>query len=560
VAPKRGVNGRPRQLAPVPARRERLIDDAEHLAIDAATGNVPAAVADGVKTLFDLVGAERSSNARRPGTVVNSRASRYPPATATRLAVETNPGPPKGSRRKRNVLSLPPGRAKRAIRSVLRSAPRRSQTNNNQMNGRLFYTAGASRAPQSANRRTRLRFVSTSDDSITLTGHDFMATVSVNTNMEPGDRILVADVHPLAIAGSTRLSRIASAFETYLYTKYHATVITTADTTVKANYTLHFDKDSGDALIPETGGGVQAKSQAIGHNGIIHKAFENSELSMPLHNQQKEYFVQGNGSDARLTRQARFYILASTAPSHAFDMDVWINWTCRLRLPALDGPSVDGSGPLSTVYCDTATATAINPLGTAAPSSASQIAAGIGVGYNGSDSYVYWKTGYKVPAEFSFLCQLAGAATASWSHSSSSNLAAVPGSINGNTVASGKTADYHTLRYSGGTTSLALTAARFWNGSQWISEASPSTLSVYWYMYMHLGTFTTPSSVVFTIQELHYLGGSMVKHATRKVESVETKTQWARDMLPSDDEVDYRSLPRQDDEKSVKSLPRRSLK
>jgi hypothetical protein len=339
-----------------------------------------------------------------------------------------------------------------------------------------------------------MRFTAMSDNTITLEGHDFMATVSVPTSLRPGDRILVADVHPLAIVGSSRLGRIASAFETYLYSRYHATVITTADTATKGNYTLHFDKDSGDSLIPNTGAGFQAKEQAVAHDGIIKKAFENAELAMPRHNQQKEYYVQANGSDPRLTKQARFYILCSTAPSAAYDMDVWINWTCTLRLPAIDGPSESGAG-VSTFYAPHSSSTAANPFGTAIPTAVpSSTQTGIGIGYNGTDSYVYCRQGSRSMAEFNMVTLMTGAATTTLTHAFSSNLAAVPGAYAAN-AGSGTTAllDVHTLRYNGTPTTVALTNAWYWDGSAWLVEPN-LTVPVHWYVYFHLATFTTPSA------------------------------------------------------------------
>jgi len=343
-----------------------------------------------------------------------------------------------------------------------------------------------------------------SDNTITLEGHDFMATVNVPMTLKPGDRILVADVHPLAIIGTSRLGRIASAFETYLYSRYHATVITTADTATKGNYTLHFDKDSGDSLIPATGAGAPAKEQAVAHDGIIKKAFENAELTMPRHNQQKEYYVEANTSDPRLTKQARFYILCSTTPSAAYDMDVWINWTCTLRLPAIDGPSESALGAFATFYAPTTGQSAANPMGTSTPTLApSGNFPGIGIGYNGTDSYVYCKVGYRVPAEFAMVTYLPGAVVTAFAHAFSTNLTSVPGSIC-NSAGSTTTAilDAHTMRYSGVATSVTLTAGWFWNGVYWIAEPLVTAIPVHWYLYMHLTTYTTPTAVNFQISEL----------------------------------------------------------
>jgi hypothetical protein len=343
-----------------------------------------------------------------------------------------------------------------------------------------------------------------SDNTITLEGHDFMATVNVPTSLNPGDRILVADVHPLAIIGTSRLGRIASAFETYLYSRYHATVITTADTATKGNYTLHFDKDSGDSLIPATGAGAPAKEQAVAHDGIIKKAFENAELTMPRHNQQKEYYVEANTSDPRLTKQARFYILCSTTPSAAYDMDVWINWTCTLRLPAIDGPSESSSGAFATFYSPTSGQSAANPLGTGIPVlDPSGGLPGIGIGYNGTDSYVYCKVGFRAPAEFNVITYLPGAVVTNLTHSFSTNLATVPGSI-GLSAGTTSTAilDVHTKRYSGVATAVTLTAGYYWNGTDWTAEPSVTAIPVHWYLYMHLATYTTPTSVNIQISEL----------------------------------------------------------
>ena len=564
VRTRRHINKSAGQHSAVSARDVRanaIRDDVEHLALDAVTGNIPAAVVDGVKTIIDSVAIERSSrDIFRKGSHVDRGAPRRPPQvlTAQRAAIEPNPGPPKG-RRRRSGLSLPPGRAKKAVRVALRaSRSRRSRSSGNSNAGGRVIAAqlGAVRAPQSLNRRRKLRFVQSSDDSITLEGHDFMATITVPTTLNPGDRILVADVHPQAIVGASRLGRISSAFETYKYDRYHATVITTADTSIQGNYLLHFDKDSGDNLIPPTGGGFPAKEQAIAHNGVVRKSFENAELAMPLHNQQKEYYVEANGSDNRLTKQARFYILCSTKPSAAYDMDVWINWRCTLRLPAIDGSAeVTGGGIRYLQQTVTTGMTAANPLGTAAPlASDTRLPPGIGMGYTVTDSYVYCKVGYKTMAEFDNTTRFVGVACTTLSDSKSSNLAAIASVSSNAGSGTANLIDSHAFRLSGGNVTLALDAAYTWDGNQWISETMPGQLQVHWWRSFHLATFTTPTAVFFQIVEASvYSAKPLVQYCTPQKEVLEQKTHVPKEPVElkrlktvtvSDDESDWTPRPK----------------
>lgn len=367
-----------------------------------------------------------------------------------------------------------------------------------------------------------------------------MATITVPTTLSPGDRILVADVHPQAIVGNSRLGRISAAFETYLYQRYHATVITTADTSIQGNYLLHFDKDSGDNLIPATGGGFQVKEQAIAHNGIVKKSFENAELAMPLHNQQKEYYVEQNGSDNRLTKQARFYILCSTKPSAAYDMDVWINWRCVLRLPAIDGPSELTGGGIR-FFTQTASMSAANPFGTTAPSaSVTRLPPGIGLGYDSADSYIYCKVGFHAAAEFQLTLNLSGAAVTTLTSQAAPTLAAIASiaTTSGSGTANMVSTDSH--RYRGGTATIALTAAYTWDGTQWVSETMPSGIQCHWWHNYHLGTFTTPASATWQLVEVSAMQAKapMVQYVQPKAEPLESKMESKKPLITATDYPD----------------------
>ncbi len=559
-----------------PAKRSRLADDVEHLAIDAITGNLPAAAVDGVKTIIDSVTLETKSDGRgQPRADLGRQRNSGPKVLAVeaaannRLAHSSNGNP---GRRRRNALALPPGPVKRAVRAVLgrrRRKPGVRKSPQGKTSSRIIAAQlGATRAPQSTNRRRRLRFVQSTDDSLTLEGHDFMATVTMTTTMSPGDRVLVAEVHPQAIVGASRLGRISSAFETYLYEKYHATVISTADTGIRGNYTLHFDKDSGDSLIPMTGGGYMAKEQAVAHNGIISKSFENAELSMPLHNQQKEYYVQENGSDSRLTKQARFYILCSTTPSDNFDMDVWINWRCRLRLPALDGPSEGPAGAVQFLLFDYVSAmTAANPLGQAAPTSATNVVRpGIGFGWNGTDSYVYCKVGYSTMSEFNiqmeFDASTVGSPTGGYSNNLTAPMAQSVGFDAG--AGSARVLTSRVVRYNGTPTVVTITGGYYYDGAKWVPESPVTNLNVHWYFLIHLSAFTSPSIAAVQLTEISsWLGSNRSRVFTTPRDSREEKSAEPRDEKTRVEPVErkvFKTVTVSDEEFEVTPRPKRSFK
>ncbi len=463
-------------------------------------------------------------------------------STARTQAVEPNPGPPRRARgppRRRprrpvGLKKIAPGPLKRRVRKV-----------NRVLNAQL----GAVSAPQL--RRRALTIRAAGKDTIELSGHDFLATVDIKTSNVPGDRLLMAEVHPDLLLTSTRLGRISECFELFLFKEFEVDGITTAPTSVSGNYVAHFDMDPGDRIIPLTGGGTLTKQQSVAHNGIIKKAFENLKLSMDKHHQQKEYFIDDGASDPRLTKQARFYLICATQPTSNYSMDIWVKWRVVMRIAQLD--SVGESGVAGTTLlapASMAITTAANPLGNifqTLPSAAS-VFAGIGVAYSATDSYIYMRQGFKAPTEFVSTISVAGAATTTLTVTQSNNLS-TPGNPAFDTVVTAATAIMRTrvLQYSGiPVAPISLTNAIYWNGSSWIYESNPASIPTAWWIAYHLATFTTPSASQFLLSIMG--SGNSVKQARKcavfqhptlpPLEFKESKEE----PHVSEDEDDYRSL------------------
>lgn len=416
-------------------------------------------------------------------------AKRLRVSNSTTQAVETNPGPP---RRNPPRPSRPAGEAKRRNRVKLKGfqpgpLKRRARKTANIISAQL----GATRSPHLGRRAMTIR--AAGKDTIEISGHDYVASPNFPvTTPKGGDRMVMFDVHPDLLLASSRLSKLAECFEFFLFKQFDVIGVTNAPTSTSGNYIVCFDMDPGDKILPLTGGGSAAKEYAIAHNGEIKKAFENFDCHMPKHHQQKEYFIQDGTTDLRLTRQARFYIIMGTTPSAAFDIDLWVRWRVVMRVAQIDGPSE--AGPTSLAHFDVSTAlTAANPFGSLAPSTTLNRWSGLGLGYNGTDSYIYLRQGSVSPTGFVANLNFIGATATTLTIATSPNLTALTG-FSARSGGSGTATYLNSVGYSysgGFAATVSLTAASYWNGSAWVAEPELTKIPVAWYMYCHLATYTT---------------------------------------------------------------------
>ncbi len=434
-------------------------------------------------------------------------------ATAATVAVEPNPGPPKGRR-------LQAARRPKALKQLIRSLPKTAvkRMKSTAVRPRRFQAPTARGPPVTLPglkmARRNLRIVASDRDTITLEGQDFLTTCVLATTNAVGDTLFQTPIHPDMFQDSTRLSIISQVYERY---KFHGAtfhVSSSAPTSDSGAFAIAIDDDPGDNVLP-INSGPSAKAWAIAHNGHIVKAWENTTITARKETQQKDYFIDDANSDPRLTLQGRLYMFASVIPTTTVYYDVWMTWRVTLRVNQLDialSPSVVGYLALSNTNL-----TAANPFfGGTAPTTTTNIPAGLGLAYTGSNSYLYFRQSYPGLTVFSLVLDSPAGAVVYGTGTTA------PGLITGGSADIHASVGTQTRGIAAGLVNMTgaiansanFTAAIYWNGSTWIAEPSPTVTPVSWFIAFNFTTLTAPTSPLMHIYAVNILPTSVSRART----------------------------------------------
>lgn len=395
-------------------------------------------------------------------------------STATTQAVEPNPGP-KGQRKMLKQHGPKRGGGPKA------RAPRARPSAPVAL-GSIPMTSRAMRVTHSGK------------DTVTLSGRDFLQTISIASSDAVGDVKSNIPIHPDAFAGTNRLAVMSQLYERYLFhpgsgrstgCRFH--LQSSAPTSDSGSVAVAIDMDPGDAQLPQTGLGAQAKAWALGHNGHIVHVWENTTIALPNTHQQKDYWVDDGASDPRLCMQGRFYAIVAVVPATTMYYDLWMDWHITFRVNQLD-VAFTATG-IGLTNPSTTGASAANPLGTAAPSSTSNLPSGIGIAYNGTDSLIYQKAGSPAVGAAAIQVYQLGTGIGTTTLASLGLAGTDPHTAVGTTTL---TSAHSVLSYSGLTspTAMGITAGYYWNGASWVAEVS-TTVPVLWYVSIHYSAATT---------------------------------------------------------------------
>lgn len=143
-----------------------------------------------------------------------------------------------------------------------------------------------------------------------IDGSDYLGQVASQSNLSLGDILIEQSVTPLKIA-NTRLQNECRNFETYFFEKFAVVYCPTVAATSNGNFVDYYDMDILE--VPDTDGGEANIRRAQSH--LRHSNYQvwqkNSiEMPPPSDTQVKKYFNDDQGSDLRLSEQARYYLLA----------------------------------------------------------------------------------------------------------------------------------------------------------------------------------------------------------------------------------------------------------
>jgi hypothetical protein len=524
--PKAKVTVRVRRKAAMPKRRaarkaapaSSVRGDLVAAAKSAVQGNTGAAIAHGLDAVGDAVFG-RWAQKPKPSFTPPAKPAQAP--TAPLVGVEPNPGPPKRNQRRKLQTAVARGRKAASGR------PRRAKP----MMGGLGkprsvpVAVGATRM-----RRQAMRIIRTTNDSITLGGRDFITSATMSNTNSIGDVLYYTDIHPDMFISDTRLGIISSCYERFLFhpangqagCTFH--IESAAPSSTAGSLATCIDLDPGDNAVALTGAGSAAKTFAIAHNGHIFRSWENSAIRLPATHQQKDYWVDDSSSDPRLTRQGRFYLIASELPASTVSFDIWMSYEITLRVAQLDTTESSLSSASYTFASGANTAgTAANPFyaGTLTQWSTSiNLPHGLGIAYAASNNFFYQKPGYTPLRSFSLvLSQTATVATwggTTWANTNGTNVYDQHSSVGTNQTTGVTTA----LVYVNSTSIIqqsGITGAMYWNGTQWVTDTVIATvLPVQWIMSLTVTTLTTPTSFILHLLPFT-LGASLSAHQQRRL-------------------------------------------
>lgn len=180
-----------------------------------------------------------------------------------------------------------------------------------------------------------------------LSGYDFVSTVSVPTQLNASNAVILdVPTAPTALAG-TRWSQLAAMYEKYRFLKATMVYVPSVSSVVGSQMISYWELDPLDSF--GNSGNLQTDLRvAMAHqNAKLHNIYDNISIEMPLRAGINDFFVERGVTtpedNPRWTQQARFRMIASSGATGFFDNgateigagSVYLAWTCKFLNPQI---------------------------------------------------------------------------------------------------------------------------------------------------------------------------------------------------------------------------------
>ena len=192
----------------------------------------------------------------------------------------------------------------------------------------------------------------------TLSGSDFLSTISVTPSPSVNQRILkVLPISPSAFPG-TRLTQMSQLWEFFKFTKFHVRYVPAVPTTLACQLVLYLDLDPSDDPSTITDPDALIR-QAVAQTGSQQWNFHGPKvIPLAMRADRQFYFTGADKANVRFSQQGVAYLIQVTSPVN-FNGEtlpgpleagsLFIDWTVQFNIPQINPSAAITSSPISAL-------------------------------------------------------------------------------------------------------------------------------------------------------------------------------------------------------------------